>query len=58
MIAEIVDNRFYINPNNFFRIEKPDSHSLLVYDLNNKKVIDIRYINSHTVRVSRNPGEY
>jgi hypothetical protein len=51
VIAEIVDNRFYVNPNNFFRIEKQDSHSLIVHDLQGRKVMDIRYINSHSVSV-------
>jgi hypothetical protein len=51
VITEIIDNRFYINPNTAFRIERPDIHSLVVYDLQDKKVIDVRYINSHSVRV-------
>jgi hypothetical protein len=51
LVAEIVDNRFFVNPSNFFRLERPDSHSLVVYDLQNRKVMDIRYINSHSVRV-------
>lgn len=50
-IAEIVDSRFYINPNNYFRIDKPDNHSIVVYDLQDRKVMDIKYINSHSVRV-------
>jgi hypothetical protein len=51
VIAEIVDSRFYVNPNNSFRMEKPDNHSIVVYDLQDRKVMDIRYINSHSVRV-------
>jgi hypothetical protein len=51
IIAEIIDNRFYVNPNNFFRMEKPDSHSLIVYDIRGTKVLDIGYINSHSVKV-------
>jgi hypothetical protein len=51
IIAEIIDNRFYINPNNFFRIDRPDSHSIIVYDIRDRKVLDIRYINSHSVKV-------
>jgi hypothetical protein len=50
IIAEIIDNRFYVNPNNFFRIEKPDSHSLVVYDLMGIRVLDIKYINTRSVR--------
>ncbi len=51
IIAEIIDNRFYINPNNFFRMEKPDSHSIIVYDTHDRKVLDVRYVNSHSVKV-------
>jgi hypothetical protein len=51
IIAEIIDNRFYINANNFFRMEKPDSHSIIVYDIRDRKVLDITFINSHSVKV-------
>lgn len=51
IIAEIIDNHFYINPNNSFRMSNPDSHSIVVYDLRARKVLDIRYMNSHSVRV-------
>jgi hypothetical protein len=51
IIADIVDNRFYINPNNSFRMDKPDSHSIRVYDLQDRKVLDVRYINPHSVKV-------
>jgi len=51
IVAEIIDNQFYINPNNFFRMERPDSHSIIVYDIRDRKVLDIRYINSHSVKV-------
>jgi len=50
-IAQIIDNRFYVNPANFFRIERPDEHSLRVYDINRVKVLDIEFINPHSVRV-------
>lgn len=51
VVAEIVDNRFYVNPNNFFRMDRPDGHSLAVYDLKGVKVLDVTYINTHSVRV-------
>jgi hypothetical protein len=51
IIAQITDNQFYINPNNFFRMDKPDTHSMIVYDLQGRKVLDVRYINSHSVKV-------
>jgi hypothetical protein len=51
IIAQIIDNRFYVNPNNFFRMDRPDTHSLVVYDPHGRNVLDIKYINSHSVRV-------
>jgi hypothetical protein len=59
IVAEIVDNRYYVNPDDFFRIERPDQSSLVVYDRADRKVLDIRYINSHSVKVAgifRVPG--
>jgi hypothetical protein len=32
IVAELRDNRFYVNPNNYFRVDRPDSHSLIVFD--------------------------
>lgn len=52
IVAQIIDNRFYVNPNNFFKMERPNAHSLVVYDLQEKKVLDVSYINSHSVKVS------
>lgn len=51
IVAQIVDNRFYVNPDNFFRMDMPDSHSLVVYDSHQRKVLDVRYLNPHSVKV-------
>jgi hypothetical protein len=51
IIVEIVDSRFYVNPNNSFRMDKPDNHEIAVYDLQDRKVLDVRYMNSHSVRI-------
>ena len=51
MVAEITENRFSVNPDNFFKLVRPDNHSLAVYDRENRDVLDVRYINSHSVRV-------
>jgi len=45
IVAEIVDNFFRINPNNYFRREHPDASTLVVYDQYNRKVLDVRYLN-------------
>jgi hypothetical protein len=50
IIAEVIDSRFYINRNNAFRIDT-DKHSLRVYDQQDQKVLDVRYINPHSVKV-------
>lgn len=50
IVAEIRDNEFSINPNNYFRRERPDRHTLIVYDQEDRKVLDVRFINPRTVR--------
>jgi hypothetical protein len=50
IVAEIRRNEFFINPNNYFRRERPDSHSLIVFDQENRRVLDVRFINPRAVR--------
>ena len=50
IVAEIIDNEFSINPNNYFRKERPDKSTLVVYDQEGKKVLDVRFINPNTIR--------
>ncbi len=50
IVAAIKDNEFFINPNNYFRRERPDPHTLVVYDQMNQKVLDVEYLNSRGVR--------
>src|SRR5713226_8562483 len=52
IVAEIRDNEFFINPNNFFRRERPDDHSLTVFDQENNRVLDVFYLNSRAIRFS------
>ncbi len=51
IVAEIKYNKFYINPNNYFYIERPNKHTLVVYDQQSRKVLDIYFINSKTVKI-------
>jgi hypothetical protein len=51
IIAEIRNNRFFINSNNSFRSEQPDSHTLVVYDQQDQVAIDVRYMNKRWLRV-------
>lgn len=50
IVAEIEKNQFFINPNNYFRKELPDEHSLVIFDQEDVKVLDVRFINPSTVR--------
>jgi hypothetical protein len=51
IVAEIKENEFFINPNNYFRRERPNTHSLAVYDQQDRKVLDIDYFNSRGIRL-------
>ena len=52
IVAQIENSEFFINQNAAFRIKRPDSHSLIVYDNRAEKVLDIRYLNRSSVRVN------
>jgi hypothetical protein len=49
IIAKIVNNEFYINPNNYFRRERPDKYTLIVYDQQDRMILYIRYLNSSAI---------
>jgi len=50
MVAELIKNQFFINPNNYFRKEvASDGHSLTVYDQGGLQVLNVRFINENTV---------
>ena len=50
IVAELRNNEFSINPNNYFRKERPDKSTLIVYDQEDNKVLDVRFLNSTTIR--------
>ncbi|SRR5216684_702009 len=50
IVAEIKRNEFFINPNNYFRRERPDAHSLRVFDQTGRNVLDVRFINQRAIR--------
>lgn len=50
IVAELKDNEFHINPNNYFRKKRPDTHSLVVFDLQGVEVLNARFINPHTMK--------
>lgn len=51
-VAQIIDNHFYINPNNSFRSERSDPSSLVVYDQKAQEVLRIRYLNPLSVKIT------
>ncbi|THJ24752.1 MAG: hypothetical protein CAF45_004230 [Nitrospira sp. CG24E] len=51
LVAEIIDNEFHINPTNYFRRERPDLHTLTVYDQQGQRALYVRYLNSTAITV-------
>lgn len=51
IIAEIRDNEFKINPNNIFKIERPDDHEIQVFDQYNRMNLKVRFINKKSFLV-------
>lgn len=52
VIADVVDNKFTINRNNFFKRERPDRSTFILYDKYRNMVLNVRYLNSSAIRVS------
>lgn len=51
LIAQIVDNEFFINPNNAFQIKDAGSNSLTVYDAKGQRIFDLQFLNPNTIKV-------
>lgn len=51
IVAELKDNRFFVNPNNYFRIERPNKHSLIVYDQQGNQALNVEYLNVSTIKI-------
>ncbi len=52
IIAEIVDNEFRLNQANMFRADRPDAHTLIVYDRWAAPVVQVVYVNRRTVWIN------
>lgn len=50
IVATIQENKFHINPNNYFRKES-DSHTLTVYGQEGQRVLYVRYLNPSAIKV-------
>lgn len=51
IVAELKDNKFQVNPNNYFRIERPNYHILIVFDQENNQAINVEYINPSVIKL-------
>lgn len=51
VVAKIVRNQFEINPNNYFKLDRPDRHELNIFDKNNRRVLHVRFLNETTFMV-------
>jgi hypothetical protein len=51
IIAELKDNQFYVNPNNYFRIERPNDHDLIVYDQRGQQVLNVEFLNPSAIKL-------
>lgn len=49
-IAEVSENRLILNEGNFFKVEQTSKDRLRIYDNLNSQVLDIHFLNSHSVR--------
>jgi len=49
IVSRIRDNIFDVNPNNYFRLERRDRHSLVVYDQADRQVLSVRFLNPSTM---------
>jgi hypothetical protein len=52
IMAQLIDNRFYVNRNNTFRIDRRDPSSLAVYDLQAHEVLRVVYLNQYSIEVT------
>lgn len=51
IVAQITNNKFFINPNNYFRIKRPNYHKLIVIDQENNLVLDVDFVNKSVVNI-------
>lgn len=51
IVAEIIDNSFHLNPSNYFRRERPDRHTLAIFDQHGARVLFVRHLNYSAIKI-------
>lgn len=51
IVAELKDNKFFVNPNNYFRMERPNKHTLIVYDQQDNQTLNVEFLNPSTIKL-------
>lgn len=51
VVATLTDNKFTVNPNNIFRLSRPDKSTLEVFDQFNHKALGVEYLNRKAMRI-------
>ena len=51
IVAELKENQFHVNPNNYFRIERPNDHSLVVYDQRGRQALNVEFLNPFAIKL-------
>jgi hypothetical protein len=51
IVAELKNNKFIVNPQNYFKVERPNFHQLIVYDQYNNKILDVEIINQSVIKI-------
>jgi hypothetical protein len=52
IISELKDNQFFINPSNYYRMERPNEHALVVYDAQGNETLNIYFLNPKAIKLT------
>lgn len=52
IVAELKENQFHINPSNYFRMERPDDHTLIIFDHKGQESLNVHFINPAVIKLT------
>jgi hypothetical protein len=52
IVAELKENQFYINQSNSYRMERPNDHSLIVYDEQTNEALNVYFLNPAAIKLT------